>query len=108
MVYYLKPGATTVANFVSGGCVRDGPFTFDKFRLGVGPTTNFNLTNIHCLTRDFTEPIVRKNLIPSVVNELLAKPNYGAFARRMEAEPSFDVTNIHGGGHFGVGGLCTL
>lgn len=36
---------------------------------------------------------------------MMSKTTYGAFARRTEGEPSFDVKNVHGGGHFGVGGV---
>lgn len=88
-----------------GGCVQDGPFTFDKFKLSLGPLPNPNITNIHCLTRDFAEPIALNNLQQGVIDEMMSKKDFGAFARRTEGEPSFDVKNVHGGGHFGIGGV---
>ncbi|KAI5842479.1 hypothetical protein DFP73DRAFT_515115 [Morchella snyderi] len=88
-----------------GGCVQDGPFTFDKFKLSLGPSHDVNASNPHCLTRDFAEPIALANLVPEVIEEMMSKTTYGAFARRTEGEPSFDVKNVHGGGHFGVGGV---
>jgi tyrosinase len=88
-----------------GGCVKDGPFTEDKFKLNLGPTSDYSITNPHCLTRDFAPDIARTNLIRKVWDEVLAQPDYGSFARRLEGIPSWDMKNVHGGGHFGVGGV---
>ncbi|KAF8053885.1 hypothetical protein FPV67DRAFT_1443039 [Lyophyllum atratum] len=88
-----------------GGCVQDGPFTLDKFSISLGPTIDFSISNPHCITRDFAPPVVEENLVRWVWDEVLATPNYGAFARRLEAIPGWDMKNVHGGGHFGVGGV---
>lgn len=88
-----------------GGCVSNGPFTSDKFSLALGPGTDYNVTNAHCLTRDFAPPVVKDNLVRWVWDEVLTQPDYGHFARRLEALPSWDMKNVHGGGHFGVGGV---
>ncbi|KAI5795794.1 hypothetical protein EDC01DRAFT_64775 [Geopyxis carbonaria] len=89
-----------------GGCVQDGPFTLDAgFVLNLGPSKNVTVKNPHCLTRDFAPTIAATNLVRSVWDGVLGQPSYKAFARALEAEPSFDVKNVHGGGHFGVGGV---
>lgn len=62
-------------------------------------------TDPHCLTRDFMEGVARVLLKHEVVDELMAKTDFEGFARRMEGEPSFEYPNVHGGGHFGVGGV---
>lgn len=40
----------------------------------------------------------------SLVDVVLATSDYTAFARAIENVPTFDQPNIHGSGHFGVGG----
>ncbi|KAL7271294.1 hypothetical protein RUND412_005961 [Rhizina undulata] len=87
-----------------GGCVPAGPFTEDKFKISLGPTTNTSIRNTRCLRRDFSEYIARSNLLQSVVDEVTNNSYFGAMTRRMEALPSFSVPNIHGGGHFAIGG----
>lgn len=42
---------------------------------------------------------------PKLVGEVLAQKDYTAFAKRVENVPSFDEPNVHGSGHFGVGGV---
>ncbi|ETS85172.1 hypothetical protein PFICI_03197 [Pestalotiopsis fici W106-1] len=79
-----------------GGCVMDGPFTQDQFTV--------NVPSPHCLTRDFIPPIMNGWAQQSLVDQVLATEDYTAFARAVENVPSFDQPNIHGGGHFGVGG----
>lgn len=74
----------------------DGPFTVDQFTVNV-PTPQ-------CLTRDFTPTIMNSFAQQSLVDVVLATPDYTAFARAIENVPSFDQPNIHGSGHFGVGG----
>lgn len=39
-----------------------------------------------------------------LVDSVLAQKDYTSFARAIENVPSFDLPNIHGSGHFGVGG----
>jgi tyrosinase len=80
-----------------GGCVLDGPFTEDRFTLNLGPTKDYSVSNPHCLTRDFAPSIVETNLVRWVWDEVLAQPDFGSFARRLEAIPSWDMKNVHGG-----------
>ena len=42
---------------------------------------------------------------PNLVAQVQAQPDYTSFARAIENIPSFDEPNIHGSGHFGVGGV---
>ncbi|KAK8139999.1 hypothetical protein PG984_000065 [Apiospora sp. TS-2023a] len=81
-----------------GGCVRDGAFTPDRFRVNYGPDPG-------CLKRDFTPWILNSFADPARVQEVLGQPDYASFARTIEKVPTFDTPNIHGGGHFGVGGV---
>ena len=39
------------------------------------------------------------------VDVVMAQPDYTAFAKQIENEPVFSIPNIHGSGHFGVGGV---
>jgi tyrosinase len=79
-----------------GGCVKNGPFTADKF------TVNFPTPG--CLKRDFVPTLINVWADRKLVQQVLDQPNYRAFARKVEGEPTFAVPNIHGSGHFGVGG----
>ncbi|CCX12663.1 hypothetical protein FPQ18DRAFT_87268 [Pyronema domesticum] len=87
-----------------GGCVPDGPFTTKNFHVGLGPGANASVSNPHCLRRDFSPEIVEYNLVQETWDEVVGQSDYGRFAKRLEAEPSWGMKNIHGGGHFGVGG----
>ena len=44
----------------------------------------------------------------SLVDHVLAWPDYMTFARAIENIPNFSQPNIHGSGHFGVGVFGTL
>ncbi|KAK7941478.1 uncharacterized protein PG986_013865 [Apiospora aurea] len=81
-----------------GGCVRDGAFTPDRFRVNYGPDPG-------CLKRDFVPWILNSFADPARVAEVLDQPDYASFARSVEKVPTFDQPNIHGSGHFGVGGV---
>ncbi|KAK8096019.1 Di-copper centre-containing protein [Apiospora kogelbergensis] len=81
-----------------GGCVRDGAFTPDRFVVNYGPDPG-------CLKRDFVPWIFNSFADPKLVQELLDQPDYTSFARTIEKVPTFDTPNIHGSGHFGVGGV---
>lgn len=80
-----------------GGCVTSGPFTPPNF------TVNFPTAD--CLRRDFIPWIMNSFADPKLVQHVLAQADYTSFARAIENIPSFDEPNIHGGGHFGVGGV---
>lgn len=84
---------------LGGGCVKDGPFTYPGFKVNVGSGEP------HCLTRDFIPWVLNTFAQQSLVDKVLATPDYTAFAKAMENIPSFDEPNIHGSGHFGVGGI---
>ncbi|KAI9374215.1 hypothetical protein BJX61DRAFT_541049 [Aspergillus egyptiacus] len=80
-----------------GGCVQTGPFTPDKFQLhhaGGG-----------CLKRDFIPWIMNSFAQQSLVDHVQSQPDYTSFAYALENIPAFTEPNIHGSGHFGVGGV---
>ncbi|KAF2713067.1 monooxygenase [Pleomassaria siparia CBS 279.74] len=79
-----------------GGCVQNGPFVPSAFMLNF-PTTD-------CLRRDFDPPIMNSFADPKLVTHVLAQKDYTSFAKAVENVPSMDQPNIHGSGHFGVGG----
>lgn len=88
-----------------GGCVKNGPFTWPNFTLNLGPSNDTSINNPHCLTRDFAPTLAATNLLQSVVDGIMKAPDFGRFTKAVESVPSFDVPTIHGGGHFGVGGV---
>jgi len=80
-----------------GGCVQDGPFTNVSFMVNYpGPAT--------CLTRDFIPWIMNSFAQQTLVDHVLAQPDYTSFAKAIENVPDFNFPNIHGSGHFGIGG----
>jgi tyrosinase len=80
-----------------GGCVKDGPFAPPSFVV--------NFPTPDCLRRDFVPWILNSFADPTLVQNVLAQKDYTSFARAVENIPSFDEPNIHGSGHFGVGGV---
>lgn len=74
-----------------------GPFAPPQFMLNV-PTP-------HCLARDFVPWVVNRMAAHKVVDEVLAQPDYTSIARAVEKERSFNPSNIHASGHFGIGGI---
>lgn len=74
-----------------------GPFIFPDFKVNV-PSTG-------CLKRDFTPWIMNYFAQQVLVDHVLSQPDYTSFAFAIENVPSFDQPNIHGSGHFGVGGV---
>ena len=81
-----------------GGCVADGPFTPPAFHI------NVNQTAPSCLKRDFVPSVMNWFAEPPNVEYVLEQPDYTAFAFALEGVPNFSQPNIHGSGHFGVGG----
>jgi tyrosinase len=77
-----------ITDRTGGGCIQNGPFTTENFMLSIGPTNNVGLVNMHCLTRDFSPDIAKTNLAQWVWDAVVSQPNYGAFARRLEASMS--------------------
>ncbi|KAJ5762105.1 uncharacterized protein N7511_005487 [Penicillium nucicola] len=106
---YLHVNATqnpfNLTGRTGGGCVEDGPFTPPHFLLAVGHPKG----QPDCLRRDWIPWIMNYFAQQSLVDHVLAQPHYTSFARVLENIPSFSEPNIHGSGHFGVGGaLGTL
>jgi tyrosinase len=79
------------------GCFQSGPFVKEKFSV--------NYPTPHCLKRDFMPAQLNVWADPKRVQRVLEQPHYTSMAREVEGTPSFDTPNIHGGGHFGVGGV---
>lgn len=98
---YVVPTAEqnplNITGSIGGGCVQTGPFTPDKFML--------NYPERDCLRRDFNPRIMNTFADPKLVEKVLAQNDYTSFARALENVPDFNVPNIHGSGHFGVGGV---
>ncbi|KAF1935366.1 Di-copper centre-containing protein [Clathrospora elynae] len=80
-----------------GGCVQTGPFVETNFII--------NLPTKGCLRRDFIPSIMNTFADPKLVANVMAQPDYTSWAKEVEGVPSFDVPDIHGSGHFGVGGV---
>lgn len=98
---YIKPTAEqnplNIIGSTGGGCVKTGPFTPSRFML--------NLPERDCLRRDFNPGIMNRFANPALVGHVLMQKDYTSFARAIERVPTFDQPNIHGSGHFGVGGV---
>ncbi|KAF3910242.1 hypothetical protein ABW21_db0203966 [Orbilia brochopaga] len=85
-----------------GGCVPRGPFKYPKWvvNLGPGPSIDYNP---RCLKRDFSRPIMSW-ATPDLAHWVTNVTKYEDFAYRLENLPVFTTPNLHGAGHFGVGG----
>ncbi|KAH8429314.1 tyrosinase family protein [Aspergillus melleus] len=86
-----------VTGRTGGGCVHGGAFAPDKFLL--------NYPQPGCLHRDFIPWVMNSFSRQSLVDIVTSQPDYTSFARAIENIPSFEEPNIHGGAHFGVGGI---
>jgi tyrosinase len=64
-----------------------------------------NFPTQDCLHCDFIPWIMNSFADPKLVQMVLSQPDYTSFARELEGTPSFDERNVHGSGHFGVGGV---
>jgi tyrosinase len=64
-----------------------------------------NFPSRDCLRRDFIPWIMNSFADPKLVQMVLSQPDYTSFAYALEGTPSFEARNIHGSGHFGVGGV---
>ncbi|KAJ6029211.1 hypothetical protein N7499_000356 [Penicillium canescens] len=102
---YLPANATqnpfNLTGRTGGGCVENGPFTPPDFMLAVGHQKG----QPDCLRRDWIPWIMNYFAQESLVDHVLAQPDYTSFARALENLPSFTQPNIHGSAHFGVGGV---
>lgn len=84
-----------------GGCVQDGPFTRPNFHVNIGEKDGAG----QCLRRDFLPGIFNFFADPKTLEKTINEPDFAAFASTLEGRPSFSVSNVHGSGHFGVGGV---
>ncbi|RYN40482.1 hypothetical protein AA0114_g11065 [Alternaria tenuissima] len=91
-----QPNPYGIQGGTGGGCVQDGPFTPDKFMV--------NFPEPHCLKRDFVPALMNFWADQKAVDVVLDAVDYTQFAYRVEGEADFAKSNIHGSGHFGVGG----
>ena len=57
------------------------------------------------MRRDFTPGVFNFFADPAQLERTLAEPTFNDFAHTLEGAASFAVANIHGSGHFGVGGI---
>lgn len=81
----------------------DGPFTEPNFRVNVFSEDGFGAP-AGCLRRDFVPHVLNWfGNAPEVAN-VLAQPDVTSFGFELEGVPTFTRANIHGSGHFGVGG----
>ncbi|KAH8724370.1 monooxygenase [Phaeosphaeriaceae sp. PMI808] len=98
---FIKPtpeqNPLNITGGTGGGCVKDGPFVSSNFML--------NFPTRDCLKRDFVPWIMNTLSDAALVQEVLEQKDYTSFARVIEKVPTFDQRNIHGGGHFGIGGV---
>ncbi|EWC44315.1 hypothetical protein DRE_01141 [Drechslerella stenobrocha 248] len=85
-----------------GGCVPRGPFAYPSWTVNLGPGASLAY-NPRCLKRDFSRPIMEW-ATNELVNWVMNVSRYEDFAYRLENVPVFTVPNVHGAGHFGVGG----
>ncbi|KAF3931414.1 Tyrosinase [Dactylella cylindrospora] len=85
-----------------GGCVPKGPFAWPKWSVNLGPGASLAY-NPRCLTRDFSRPMMAWGTT-DLVNWVMNVSSYSEFAYRLENVPVFTIPNVHGAGHFGVGG----
>jgi len=100
----VKVEPTPEQNFLNltggtgGGCVQTGPFTPDKFMVNYpGPPS--------CLRRDFMPPLLNTWADPKLEKAQLEAPDFVTFDRTMQGSKTVFAPNIHGSGHFGVGGV---
>lgn len=102
--YMSATSAQNVFNLTGrtgGGCVETGPFVPSKFKLSVGHPKG----QPDCLRRDWIPWIMNYFAQQTLVDHVLAQPDYTSMARAIENIPNFSQPNIHGSGHFGVGGV---
>lgn len=91
----------SVPGRTGGGCVQDGPFK--NMTVNMGPQSSVTY-NPQCLKRDFSPYFAGRYLGSNQTGLTLAQPDFGFFGRVVEGGPSFELSGIHGGGHYGIGG----
>ncbi|KAK4454570.1 tyrosinase [Podospora aff. communis PSN243] len=86
-----------------GGCVVDGPFTGIPDLVHLGPFASVTY-NPQCLKRDLSPYFAARYLALNQTQLTLSQPDFGWFARIVEGGPDYELSGVHGGGHYGVGG----
>lgn len=84
-----------------GGCVQDGPFK--NMTVNLGPQSSVTY-NPQCLKRDLSPYFAGRYLGQNQTSLTLAAPDFGSFDMVVEGGPSFELSGVHGGGHYSVGG----
>ncbi|KAI4611632.1 uncharacterized protein J4E87_010482 [Alternaria ethzedia] len=84
-----------------GGCVQDGPFV--NMTVHLGPAASL-ARNDQCLRRDLAPDYAAMYVGRDKLDTVMAQADYGWFARTIEGGTAWDDSQIHAGGHFGVGG----
>ncbi|KAF3916223.1 Tyrosinase [Arthrobotrys entomopaga] len=100
--YLDGPNPFSIPERSGGGCVPKGPFTWPKWSVGLGPGSSLEYRP-HCLSRDFSRPLMAW-ATSDLVHWVQDVDKYEDFAFRLENVPIFTIPNVHGAGHFGVGG----
>ncbi|GAB1310749.1 Tyrosinase copper-binding domain-containing protein [Madurella fahalii] len=94
---FAVPGRT------GGGCVADGPFAGVDDLVHLGPADGVTY-NPQCLKRDLSPYFAARYLAMNQTQLTLSQPDFGTFDRVVQGGPSFEMSGVHGGGHYGVGG----
>ncbi|KAK1833753.1 hypothetical protein QBC39DRAFT_380303 [Podospora conica] len=94
---FAVPGAT------GGGCVVDGHFAGRNDMVHLGPMNSTTL-NPQCLRRGLSPYFAGRYLGKNQTALTLKARDFGSFARIVEGGPSFEMSGVHGGGHYSVGG----
>ncbi|EPS38932.1 hypothetical protein H072_7312 [Dactylellina haptotyla CBS 200.50] len=102
--YVDAPNPFSIPERSGGGCVPKGPFTLPNWSVNLGPGDSLAY-NPRCLTRDFSAPMM-KWATSDLYAWVMDVKKYEDFAYRLERQPDFTIPNVHGAGHFGVGGAA--
>lgn len=86
-----------------GGCVVDGPWAGKGDVVHLGPQDGV-VYNPQCLKRDLSPYFAARYLAVNQTQLTLRQPDFGTFDRVVQGGPSFEMSGVHGGGHYGVGG----
>jgi tyrosinase len=86
---------------MGGRCVQDGRFREGQVFLNMKQPKGES----DCLRRDFIPWIMNYFGCYSLVEHPLSQPDYTTFAWTLKNIPNFSEPNIHGSGHFGIGGV---
>ncbi|KAJ6256432.1 Tyrosinase [Drechslerella dactyloides] len=85
-----------------GGCVPNGQFKNMKVNLGPGAATAYNP---RCLSRDNAPYFACWYLSKNGTARTMKATDFINFDDIVEGGPGFGISGIHGGGHYGIGGL---